>query len=174
MPRRRIIAIRGVICLFIFLLLGGCATRPPSMEPTSDQNQTHSLRQRIIHAAHNLLGVPYVWGGTSLEGMDCSGLVQYVYGRAGIAVPRTAESQYHRGHPLDEILPGDLLFFETEPSRISHVGIYIGNGQMIHASSGSRRVRKANIDRPYWRQRLVSGATYFSEHLQLAHLSAGN
>lgn len=113
-----------------------------------------------------------MWGGTSLEGMDCSGLVHYIYRQVGISVPRTAATLYRQGHPLDDVRPGDLLFFKTEPPRISHVGIYIGDGQMIHASSGSRRVRKANINRPYWRKRLVSGATYLSGSLTLADLSA--
>jgi lipoprotein Spr len=59
-------------------------------------------------------------------------------------------------------MPGDLLFFKTNPSSISHVGIYAGSGQMIHASSGSHRVSKVNLNQPYWRRRLAGGVTFLA------------
>ena len=83
--------------------------------------------------AMQYLGVPYVWGGASPSGMDCSGLVVVVYGQLGISVPRTAAAQYSAGTPISysELAPGDLVFFGY--GGISHVGIYIGGGSMIHA-----------------------------------------
>ncbi|MFA6000716.1 MAG: NlpC/P60 family protein [Thermoleophilia bacterium] len=84
--------------------------------------------------AMQYLGVPYVWGGASPSGMDCSGLVVVVFGQMGISVPRTAAAQYSAGTPIsyNELAPGDLVFFGYG-GGISHVGIYIGGGSMIHA-----------------------------------------
>jgi len=91
-----------------------------------------------IAAARAQLGVPYVWGGTSPAGFDCSGLTQWAYAHAGIQLPRVAADQYNAGpHPsLTQLLPGDLLFWATDtsnPTTIHHVTMYIGNGQMIAA-----------------------------------------
>ncbi len=140
--------------------LGGCATSPTSI-PRSDPH--HAARQRILGAAERLIGVPYVLGGDSPDGMDCSGLVQYAYSQAGIRVPRTSVEQFQAGQPQRRVRPGDLLFFRTsETGAVSHVGIYAGQGQMIHASSDSGRIRKVSLDQPYWRQRLVGGATFLT------------
>jgi NlpC/P60 family len=92
----------------------------------------------IIALARQFVGGKYVWGGSSPSngGFDCSGLVQYVYGRNGIRLPRVAEDQYQVGKPVryDELQPGDLIFLaNTYKSGISHVGIYIGEGKMLHA-----------------------------------------
>jgi peptidoglycan DL-endopeptidase CwlO len=86
----------------------------------------------IISYASNFLGVPYVWGGTSPSGFDCSGLVQYTYGHFGINLPRTAAEQQNVGTYItrENLQPGDLVFF-GDPAH--HVGIYVGNGMMLHA-----------------------------------------
>ena len=85
-----------------------------------------------VSIAMQYLGVPYVWGGESPGGFDCSGLVKYVYGQMGIYLPHSAAAQYYAGTPISysQLAPGDLVFF-GQP--ISHVGIYIGGGSMIHA-----------------------------------------
>lgn len=137
--------------------LGGCAT-PPATRYGQDQSPA---RQRILNVAHRLIGTPYVLGGESPSGVDCSGLVQYTYAQASIRVPRTTTAQFQAGRSQPKVLPGDLLFFRTtNTGGVSHVGIYVGQGQMIHASSGSGQVRKVSLKQPYWRQRLVGGATY--------------
>lgn len=86
----------------------------------------------ILTEAQKYLGIPYVWGGTTPSGFDCSGLVQYVYAKAGVSLPRVSQSQQNVGVtvPYEYAKPGDLVFFGY-PAY--HVGIYMGNGQMLHA-----------------------------------------
>jgi murein DD-endopeptidase len=138
--------------------LGGCATSPA---PMTHNDPHHAERLKILSVAERLIGTPYVLGGKSPSGMDCSGLVQYAYSQAGIQVPRTSAAQFRAGQPQRRVRPGDLLFFRTTSAGVvSHVGIYAGQGQMIHASSGSGRIRKVSLDQPYWRKRLVGGTTF--------------
>ena len=88
----------------------------------------------------NYLGVPYVWGGSSPKGFDCSGLVMYVYRKVGISLPHSSRLQFGYGRPVarGDLQPGDLVFFHNP---ISHVGIYIGEGQMINAAGTGKGVR---------------------------------
>ncbi len=90
----------------------------------------------IISTAQQYLGVPYVWGGSSPSGFDCSGFVQYVYAQCGINLPRTADIQGTAGYAVSkaELQPGDLVFFAGDYVNVSHVGIYVGDGKMVHAS----------------------------------------
>ncbi|MEV5431443.1 NlpC/P60 family protein [Streptomyces sp. NPDC052701] len=98
-----------------------------------------------VSYAHRKLGSPYVWGATGPDAFDCSGLVQAAYRSAGVSLPRTSYAQINAGRrvPRSELLPGDLVFFY---SGISHVGLYVGDGQMIHAPNPSAPVRLAPID----------------------------
>ncbi len=135
-------------------LLAGCASAPPARDD--------GARGRIVRSAERLIGTPYRLGGANRQALDCSGLVQLSYLEAGLRVPRTTEAQFRQGRRVDQVLPGDLLFFQTEPGRVSHVGVYAGQGQMIHASSGAGEVRKVPLDQPYWQNRLVGGTTYLA------------
>lgn len=149
--------VTGLFLLFGLAWLSGCAT--PSTFVSRDPHA--ATRQRILSNAERLLGTPYVSGGESPDGVDCSGLVQYVYSQAGLRVPRTTVAQFQAGRPQRKVLPGDLLFFRTsDTAMVSHVGIYAGQGQMIHASSSDSRVRKVRLNQPYWQQHLVGGATF--------------
>lgn len=105
----------------------------------------NSRAAAAVAYAYRKLGSPYVWGATGPDAFDCSGLVQAAYRSAGISLPRTTYAQIDAGRrvPRSELLPGDLVFFY---SGISHVGIYVGNGQMIHAPNPSAPVRLAPID----------------------------
>ncbi|MEU4980287.1 NlpC/P60 family protein [Streptomyces sp. NPDC021969] len=105
----------------------------------------NSRAAAAVAYAHQKLGSPYVWGATGPNAFDCSGLTQAAYRAAGVSLPRTTYAQIDAGRRVgrSELLPGDLVFFY---SGISHVGIYVGNGQMIHAPNPSAPVRVAPID----------------------------
>ena len=105
----------------------------------------------IVAAATDYIGVPYVFGGTSPYGFDCSGYVQYVFAKSGISLPRTADVQYEVGTPISttDLVSGDLVFFSTYTYGASHVGIYVGDGRFIHASS-SRGVTIDSLGSSYW------------------------
>lgn len=106
---------------------------------------------RIIATAMRYQGVPYLWGGVTPLGFDCSGYIQYVFASNGVSVPRTADAQYAVGMPVakTQLQPGDLVFFTTYAPGPSHDGIYLGNGQFINASS-SRGVAISRLDNSYW------------------------
>lgn len=109
------------------------------------------ISRRVIANSMNYIGVPYVFGGTSPSGFDCSGYVRYVFANAGIYLPRTADAQYEVGTPISraELVPGDLVFFSTYEYGPSHVGIYLGDGNFINASS-SRGVAIDSLHSGYW------------------------
>jgi len=105
-----------------------------------------------VSVARKFLGVPYEWGGTDPSGFDCSGLTNYAYSHIGIPIPRTSRSQYRIGayippDRLDLLAPGDLVFFGYggDPSRIHHVGMYVGGGSFIHAPATGDVVRIASL-----------------------------
>jgi cell wall-associated NlpC family hydrolase len=103
----------------------------PTPAPTPGPTNVAGGHPEAATIAMKYLGIPYVWGGASPSGFDCSGLVMYVYAQLGISLPHYAAAQYGLGTPVsrDQLQPGDLVFFDG----LSHVGIYIGGGQMVHA-----------------------------------------
>lgn len=115
------------------------------------------ISRRVIQTSMQYLGVPYVWGGSSPSGFDCSGYTRYVFAHAGIYLPYTADGQYEMGTAISksELIPGDLVFFTTYTYGASHVGIYIGDGNFIHAAS-SIGVSIASLSDPhYWGSRYI-------------------
>ncbi len=108
-----------------------------------------SFGRRIVQSSFQYIGVPYVFGGTTPNGFDCSGFVRYVFDSAGIWLPRTADEQYLVGYAVSNLQPGDLVFFSTYTYGASHSGIYIGNGNFISATSSSG-VRIDNLYGGYW------------------------
>jgi cell wall-associated NlpC family hydrolase len=118
---------------------------------------TANYRQKAISTAKSNLGVKYVWGGRTTSGFDCSGLVGYSFGKAGINLPRTAAEMYNKGKAVStsSLIPGDLLFYATNGGKkVTHVAIYLGNGQMIHAAT-SKGVSIANLNNTYWKPKFV-------------------
>lgn len=109
------------------------------------------ISRRVVQSSLDYIGVPYVFGGTSPSGFDCSGYVRYVFANAGIYLPRTADAQYEVGTPIpmSDLTAGDLVFFSTYEYGPSHVGIYLGDGNFINASS-SRGVAVDSLNSSYW------------------------
>ncbi len=124
-------------------------------------DQPTELLRRVIEA---YLTTPYRFGGTGQDGIDCSAFVQQVYRALDINLPRSAREQYWYGEEVDrlDLHSGDLLFFRTYAPYPSHVGIYLGNGKMVHASVSSHRVVASDIDQPYYRKRFI-GAKRFAK-----------
>jgi cell wall-associated NlpC family hydrolase len=112
---------------------------------------------KLVRTALQYRGVPYRYAGMSSRGMDCSGLVARVLKTHGIKAPHNAASLYRLGLPVPygKLLAGDLVFFHTTRRGISHVGVYVGEGKFVHASSGGGRVQVDRMDQGYYRQRFV-------------------
>lgn len=117
-----------------------------SLEQNTVHNESSSGNgSSIVSYAYNFLGVPYVWGGTTPSGFDCSGFVQYVFRNKGISMPRTTYEQIAGGKAVTgDLQPGDLVFFGSYSSPY-HVGIYVGNGQYIHAPRTGDVVKVASL-----------------------------
>jgi D-gamma-glutamyl-meso-diaminopimelic acid endopeptidase CwlS/peptidoglycan endopeptidase LytF/peptidoglycan endopeptidase LytE len=113
-----------------------------------------NIGQKIVDIAYKYQGVPYVWGGTTRSGMDCSGFSQHVFDKLGIDLPRTAAEQARLGKyvPKNKLKPGDLLFFRTYAPYISHVGIYIGHGKFIQENSGAGMVTINSLNNEYFKR----------------------
>lgn len=124
---------------------------------TDFASQTVRAAEQVASYALQMVGTVYRFGGTEpATGFDCSGLVQYVYRQvSGVTLPRTAKSQSELGQriPVVGLRPGDLVFFNTRRFAFSHVGIYIGNNEFIHAPRSGERVEVSTIDSRYWQHR---------------------
>lgn len=127
------------------------AANHPDGRP-SDVGDLGTAHPEVVAVAARYLGVPYVWGGTTPSGFDCSGFVQYVYAQVGISLPRTSRMQYTIGKfipraQLDMLEPGDLVFFGYggDASQIHHVGMYVGNGVFIHAPGSGDHVKYSSL-----------------------------
>jgi cell wall-associated NlpC family hydrolase len=117
--------------------------------------RSSSLAVSLTQRAMRFLGVPYVFGGTNTSGFDCSGYVQHVFAMLGVHLPRTADGQYAAGRSTrGRMVPGDLVFFTTYTSGVSHVGIYLGHDRFVHASS-SQGVTVSSLHDAYWSARYL-------------------
>ncbi len=122
---------------------------PPAPPPPGggDGGAAADAAQRAVNAALSRRGDAYVWGGTAPGGFDCSGLTMWAYGQAGVKLPRTSRAQFGVGRsvPKDQLRPGDLLFYGGSASSIHHVAMYIGNGNIVHASTYGVPVKSAPL-----------------------------
>lgn len=119
-------------------------------------NRGSASSSEVVNYAYNFLGRPYVYGASGPNAFDCSGLTSYVFRQFGVSLPRTSSSQFGVGMRVSrsDLQPGDLVFFNTY-SSISHVGIYIGGGEFIHASSTGKPVMISSLSEGYYNSRFA-------------------
>lgn len=135
---------------------------PPTLDaPPSNANLSDSMSPRVyalLQEAFTYMGVPYVWGGVSRSGLDCSGFVGNVFRSQGVSLPRVAADQSKVGQLVNwaDLAPGDRLYFDMgRKGRVSHTGLYIGNGYFIHASTNHHRVDVDPLNKPSYLKALV-------------------
>jgi len=148
---RPAIALIGPAPTISLAFLGGAAATPAA-DSGAPADARATLRDSIVALARAQLGVRYVLGGTTPQrGFDCSGLIRYIAQALRIDVPRTADQQSRAGlavaRDASQLRPGDLLTFGTK-SRVTHIGIYVGDGKFIHASTAAGRIVESRLDRP--------------------------
>lgn len=166
LPRQPLL-IYWLILLVLIALSSSCSTKkaPPPSAPAQIQinNQNGEAGNKVLSVSKSLLGSNYRYGGsTPAKGFDCSGLVLYSYQQAlGVKLPRTAQNQSkaasYKGKDVDDLLIGDLVVF----NNYQHVGIYIGNGEFIHAPTSKGKVRIEKLSLPYWSNNYTGGFSYF-------------
>ncbi|WP_232718645.1 NlpC/P60 family protein [Bacillus sp. FJAT-45037] len=139
----------------------GLVTTEILVNPTA---QANTLQDQIIRDAHSHIGTPYVFGGRSTRGFDCSGFLSYVFEQNGVSIPRTTAQIYAAGEPVsrNNLQKGDLVFFTTYQPGASHAGIYLGNNQFIHASS-SRGITVSSLNESYWSQRYIGNRSLLDQ-----------
>lgn len=147
-------------------IIDDASVRVDEVSDEKSPAQTSGDGQKIVEYAKKLLGVKYVYGGSSPKGFDCSGFVSYVFKHFGISLDRTSRGQSQNGTKVDKknLKVGDLVFFDTNGglNRVNHVGIYIGNGNFIHASSGSskRKVVISSLNDGFYRKTYMAARRY--------------
>lgn len=121
--------------------------------------------QELAGVARSLIGAPYLNGGTTPEGFDCSGFVRYVFGEAGITVPRSVRDLGTTGERVerDRLRPGDVVFFAIDGHTVSHVGIAVSADTFVHAPSSGGRVREESLNVDYWRTRFAEARRFIQE-----------
>ena len=141
-------------------------TQKPAKKPAQNNNNSYnppasstSTVQAVLNLAYSKIGCPYVWGAEGPNSFDCSGFTSYVFRNAvGVSIPRTSSAQSGYGKTVSKsnLQPGDLVFFNTSGSGVSHVGIYVGGGNMIHSPSTGKTVSVTSINSSYYSARFVT------------------
>ena len=147
------------------LLLSACGTAPAGRDRISERPAASETGNEVVLYALGLLDTGYRFGGKNPEaGLDCSGMVSYVYRQAaGLSVNGSAADIARRGQAVQRqgLRPGDLIFFNTLNRPLSHVGIYIGDQRFVHAPSSNGKVRIDRLDNRYYAQRYEMARSYF-------------
>ncbi len=189
LPRRYIFINLFCLCSLLTFCLTGCGGKPtkkppPPPTPVVEEEPTTPADKRLREAISYYMGADYKYGGTTKDGVDCSGFVMMAYGRAGIKVPRTSELQFQSGKtvPEAELKYGDLLFFNkycyskysyatasifsgafAKDEQPCHVGIYIGNGRFIHSTASQGGVTISNLNHDCWKRSIIGVRRYLKE-----------
>ncbi|HEX9627088.1 MAG TPA: C40 family peptidase [Acidiferrobacterales bacterium] len=148
----------GLLALVCATAVIGACTGSPTRAPATDPAAAEAAR-----IAASMVGKPYRYGGRSpASGFDCSGLVYFSFARAGMDVPRSTRQQVKASAPVPRraLRPGDLVFFDQEGRKSSHVGIYVGSGRFVHAPSSGKRVRTDSLSDNYWQRHFASARRF--------------
>ncbi len=139
--------IRVLTCFFTLTVLAACG-HAPTVESAP------ALASRAADHALAMVGKPYRYGGNTPKGFDCSGLVQYSYGRVGVKLPHGTRSLLQMSRPVsrNKLQRGDLVFFTQEGKKSSHVALYLGSGRFVHSPSSGKNVYVAGFNEPYWQR----------------------
>lgn len=144
-----------LFCLISLLsVTAACAQWPePGEAGVASTPAQSALGERVVKLVQQQIGAPYVYGGDTPRGFDCSGLVEFVYGQTGVRLPRTAEGQFNATPrvTLATLRPGDILFFRSDSGNLMHVGVYIGSHWFVHAPDSGKAVETARLDSAYWK-----------------------
>ena len=142
--------------LLLVAALAGCAGSPQVAEAPATRASDETAHNAVAFA-REMIGKPYRYAGDTPAGFDCSGLVRYSYGRTGISMPRATPAQRNATTLISVrgLRPGDLLFFDQEGKKSSHVGIYLGDGRFVHAPSTGGRVRTDSLSADFWKKHFV-------------------
>jgi cell wall-associated NlpC family hydrolase len=150
--------IRSLACVVILAVAAaGCSSQPEKRQsPAVNTVPVASTADKAVQIALQQVGVPYRYGGANPNGFDCSGLVHYSYSRAGKMVPRTTSTLWSGMRPVaaDQLRKGDILFFNIS-GKMSHVGMYVGAGQFVHAPSSGKSVSVASLRSDFYRRALI-------------------
>ncbi|MFQ5580077.1 MAG: C40 family peptidase [Nitrospiria bacterium] len=153
--------LRKTAWISVFLIaLTACGGTPRAIafpRTTSGQKLPRTqASEKVVQTAHTLLGTPYLFGGTTPKGFDCSGLINYVFRQAArMALPRTTRQLIRVGEPVhrSQLSKGDLVFFRIGHKKSIHIGIYIGEGKFIHSPSTGGKVNIQHLSTRYWKRR---------------------
>lgn len=169
-----------LLALLTVLLLSACSTKGPVDQQAATSYQQPSTAfnpaaDEVLLRAIGLVGTPYVWGGnTPSSGFDCSGLIGFVYQEvAGIRLPRTTQQMLHMpGQQIarNQLQSGDIIFFATTGrGRVSHAGIYVGEGRFVHAPSNGGTVRLDSVNAAYWNKAYLQAKRVLSSESMVSN-----
>ena len=130
---------------------------------SSSSSSSNSIGEKLVNLAKSKLGCKYVWGATGPNAFDCSGLTSWCYKQIGISIPRTSLAQSKSGKAVSksDLQAGDLIFWKTTSAEVGHVGMYVGNGQFIHAPNKSKPVKYDSLNSSYYKSRYVRARRYY-------------
>lgn len=137
---------------------------PDQFSINMKEGEVDSVRREIVRTARSFIGVPYLWGGNTQDGLDCSGFTMAVYRLNGLNLPRSSREQFETGHFVSkaELREGDLVFFRTAAAdKISHVGVYVGEDEFIHAPGRGRTISTGSFRNGYFLRQYAGGRNYF-------------